>query len=614
MRGQVRGLRQGAPPRICATPSGVDKGVIAKLPPLVIDQIAAGEVVERPASVIKELLENALDAGAKAVRIEIEGAGLQRMSVIDDGCGMSPEDARLALERHATSKVRAVEDLATIVSFGFRGEALPSIASVARLRVTTRRAQDAQATCLSLRPGVAPELRPAAAAVGTRIDVEQLFETLPARRKFLKSPTAEWSAISEAVQRVALSAPATRFEVWRDAKRLRLAPAGSLEVRVRGWFPKLNLQRLAAETELVAIEAFLAPPEQSRTGMAGLHLFLNGRYVRDRALARAIAFGFGSVLPTGRYPSGVVYLAMPPERVDVNVHPQKLEVRFLEAQALFSAVTRAVAQSVGSLRFALPVADAPVVAESPVREVAALSSAEQSVARVAEGAWRSPRSYAAAPSRPVVQASEPLPFLELASPRPVESGGFSSLRVVGQMRRTYLVCEGPEAMVIIDQHAADERVQYKRISERYREAKLQSQALLFPVTLELSESEVAAAETQSDVLDRLGFDVSALSATTLGLRALPQVARRAEPASLLRDLLDELTLKGERVFGDLVDTSLATMACHSAIRAGDPLTVEEGQALLEALEAAWPFSGHCPHGRPVAFEMSFSTLGRKVGR
>ncbi len=678
----------------------LDVPTIHRLDSLVIDQIAAGEVVERPASILKELVENALDAGASRIRVEFARGGCEHLAVVDDGCGMDATDLPLALERHATSKVRALDDLEAIVSYGFRGEALPSIAAIAQVDIITRRAEDGAGLHLSSQPGLPPRITPVGTAVGTRIDIRELFAKVPARRKFLKSTAAEAGACATVLTRLALAAPGIHFETVRDGKMLqRLPAAGSALERFQQVFGKLRPAAFPLEGEGFSGEALLTPPEQARPGYSHLYLFVNGRYVTDRALARALTFAYGSVIPPGRSPAGALFLALDPAEVDVNVHPQKLEVRFLRGEALYRALSRNLAYALAHHRWGSPVGSAypaerngqsgNTTARFDVQTASDNAAAQpwqradasfdhhagdargggaQSVGAVAQrapGVAGAANVRAALPGRSTpgrgasgagslgyaerllfssgpagsrVPVAEPtpnappqgeesphasargeaagtLPLLDpLRAAHPEGLRRFSDLRVVGQVRRMYIVCEGPDGLVILDQHAVDERIHYARVQTQYREAKLRAQALLFPVTLELSEADTEAALAHEDELEALGFEVSRLGPKTLALRAAPLFARRADPEALFFDVLAELTHAGDRSFGDRIDTHLATMACHAAIRAGDLLTVAECEALLHQLDSAQPFQGHCPHGRPIAFEIAFSKLAREVGR
>ncbi|MGF1469064.1 MAG: DNA mismatch repair endonuclease MutL [Sandaracinaceae bacterium] len=575
------------------------------------DQIAAGEVVERPASVVKELLENALDAGASTVRLAIEGGGVTRIRVQDDGHGMGPEDAPLSLRRHATSKIARAEDLSAIRTLGFRGEALPSIASVSRLRLKTRREDAVAGTEVTVEGGSPPVVRDVGCATGTVVEVADLFYNVPARRKFLKSVATESAHVSDVVRRAGLAHPRLRVELTRDGRKaIELLPVTTSVERARQVFPREPFSAVEGERSGVRIDAILGPPERARAGAGGLHLFVNQRPVRDRALARAVAFAFGSVLPPGRYPVGAVFVELDPDEVDVNVHPQKAEVRFARGREVYDAVTRLLAVGLGTsawggARSAPPPRPAPPEPSGP-------------------DPWgRAPPEPAPrAPVNAVLPLDPPLPTpgpgatsgpAGVAAPPPGR-GFFSSLRVLGQVRRMLIVCEGADGLHVLDQHAADERVRYDALRRRYRDREVPVQRLLAPVRVELDEAAVALLEERGEELRGLGMEVEMLGPGSAAVRGVPALLRRASPERLLRDVLGELGRRGERAFGDALDMALATMACHGAIRAGDDLSPEECRALLASLDRVEDFGGHCPHGRPVVYSVSFEQLERRLGR
>jgi len=623
-------------------------GRVRVLDDALVDQIAAGEVVERPASVVKELLDNALDAGARNVTVEVEGGGLERIVVADDGHGMDPEDAARSVARHATSKIARAEDLAGIRTLGFRGEALPSIASVSRFRLTTRPADAVGGTQVAIEGGGAPEVTPTGAAPGTTVEVRHLFYNVPARRKFLKTPATEVGHVADVCLRAALTRPGLRLRLMKDGRPAReYLPAGDLGGRAAEVFRHETLSPLEGERDGVRVVAHLAPPERARSGATALHVLVNGRPVRDRVLARAVAFAYGSVLPPGRYPIGVVALEVDPAEVDVNVHPQKAEVRFARGRVVPDAVTRVLAASLGTAAWGRPAkaalasgkAAAPVGSgEGPATELVpgpapGRPGSQRALAlggpvavggvRDEDDPWglaaffgrRAPEEAAAETARDPASGDPALPAHAVPSGPGEESArGFGHLRFLAQVRRTFLLCEGPEGLHVLDQHAADERVRYHALRTAHAARKIPQQTLLFPEQVEVTEGEAAVAEEHADALAALGMDVASLGPTTLAVRAVPALVRKAPPERLLRDVLAELDRSGERAFGDTIDTAIATLACHGAIRAGDALAPEEAQALLAQLDRIPDFAGHCPHGRPVVFTIAFGELERRVGR
>ena len=590
---------------------------IRRLDSELVNQIAAGEVVERPASIVKELVENALDAGATRVRVDIEQGGLGLVRVSDDGEGMSREDALLSLERHATSKITAFDDLSRLATFGFRGEALPSIASVSELVLITRRKEDEEATEI-----VRGDARTASRAPGTTVEVRELFTNVPARRKFLKAGPTEAAHVGEAVLHAALARPDVTFVLSRDGKIAREhLRSPTRRDRALAALGEPRLVACRGERGPVRIEAHLGPPERARAGAGALHLIVNGRPVRDRPLARAVAQAYGSVLEGGRFPIGVVYIDLPPELVDVNVHPQKAEVRFEDGRALFDAITREIFAGLAkvfaipalgpssrpwlpppsSRNYAMPIGgDFQVAEPSTTRsfvaeDLAALASfTPQPAPRVANG-----------------EASEAEPSSTLFSTR----GFYEGLRFVAQVRGTFLICEGQDALYVVDQHAADERRNFDKLRRSFETRAVAVQKLLVPEVVELQPSEAAALAEHEDVALRLGVEIRSAGPSAIAVHGVPALLARARPERLVRDLLAELSRGSElaRPYSGAVDLVLATMACHGSIRAGDALSAEQAQALVASLDGV-DFSGHCPHGRPVLLRIPFSELERRVGR
>lgn len=592
---------------------------IAVMPPDLASKIAAGEVVERPASAVKELVENALDAGATRIGVELDGGGVTRISVSDDGYGMSRVDAALAVERHATSKLFAAEDLSSIRTFGFRGEALPSIASVSRFSLRTRATGEDAGTEVTVDGGKPAEVRPVGVAVGTTVEVKDLFFNVVARRKFLRSASTESGHVADVVEAAALSRPDVTFTFTRDGRRVRewlkSADRGERVRQVAGD----DLAACEGAKGPLGLTAFLSRPEHARTGTAGLRLFVNSRPVRDRALSFSVAQAYGSVLERGRYPKGVVYLELPPQLVDVNVHPQKAEVRFADHRAVTDGVYHLLSGELARA-FSLPSPSRspwgrpapkpqPVASEaSPRRDLPEVVTytAGPRLPIVAEiGGDTLP---AGAPPEPAYQVSEaPAPLLAGPSVRWV------SLRFVAQVRQTYLVCEGPDGLYVIDQHAAAERVNFDRLRRQYRSRAVPSQAMLFPVMLQMTPEECELVEERSPELLALGVELRVRGIDAVSVHALPRLLGRASPERVVRDLIAELSRGGRRAFSDAIDLALATMACHGSIRAGDKLSESEAAALLAALDSA-DFAGHCPHGRPVVAVTTWNELERKVGR
>ena len=650
---------------------------IRLLPEDLSNQIAAGEVVERPASVVKELCENAVDAGARRIRVDVETGGIELVRVADDGAGMERDDARMAVLRHATSKIGKLEDLVAIRSFGFRGEALPSIASVSRFELRTRRSGDAEGTLVRVEGGGEALVQPAGCAAGTVVEVRELFFNVPARRKFLKSTATESARITEVVEAAALGEPGVAFVLARDGRVVgEWLRAASREERVRALFPGEELTPCLGERGPLRVEAYLSRPERARTGAAQLLLFVNGRPVRDRALSRSVALAYGSVLEAGRYPQGAVYLELPHELVDVNVHPQKAEVRFADGRAVGDALFKIVAAAVRSA-FNLPDAGgypgkkqklfddpagpgasawvfdagpgvfpepgspappspvppfpAPSAPNPPVSPQASPSSTPNSPSSPLGPQTSPPRPPSPPGSRPldpeVVKGGEgggektpsppPVPYptaLEMAEAASRDRKViFGALRFVGQVRSTFFVCEGSDGLYLLDQHAAAERVTFHRLKRAFDAREVASQKMLFPVVVEVSASEAALVEEQQEIIGRTGLEVRAAGPSRVAVHAVPLLLVKASPERLLRDLLDEVSHAGERAFSGAMDRAIATMACHGSLRAGDPVAPDEAKALLTALDEA-DFAGHCPHGRPVVMRIGWGELEHRVGR
>lgn len=601
---------------------------VAVLPPELASQIAAGEVVERPSSAVKELIENALDADASRVDVEIEGGGITRLCVSDDGFGMSEADARLSVERHATSKLRTFEELTHVATFGFRGEALPTIASVSRFSLRTRARDSDVGTLLQIEGGKQVLVEPAGMATGTQIDVHDLFYNVPARRKFLRSSGTESGHVTEAVEQAALARPDITFTLTRDGRKVReFLRAAVRGERVRQVCEMDDLATCQGERGPLGVEAFLSRPEQARTGAGGLSILVNGRPVKDRAILVTIAQAYGSVLERGRYPRGVVYIDLEPALVDVNVHPQKAEVRFADPRAASDAVYQILSKALVSA-FSLPpvsraawgrsapqkTPDPPPVAVAPPPSPARAERVERELP-LALLMQQAPR--VAPESRPEPKiALPPITTVRdhvVAPIRPRPEVPWASLRFISQLRMTYLLCEGEDGIYLLDQHAAAERVTFTKLVREYQARSVPSQALLFPLIVDVSAEELELVDAHQKQIAEVGLDVRARGAGTLSIHAVPRLLSRASPERLLRDLLTEVSRAFGRGFSDAVDLVLATMACHGSVRAGDALSADEAKALLLALDDA-DFAGHCPHGRPVVTFLSYAELERKVGR
>ena len=585
------------------------------LPPELADQIAAGEVVERPASVVKELVENALDAGARRIEIEIEGGGRRLVRVVDDGSGMEPDDARLALRRHATSKIASADDLWGLRTFGFRGEALPSIAAVSRLTLATRPPDAAAGFKLAVEAGIETDAREVGIPVGTQIEVRDLFFNTPARAKFGKSEPTETANVSEALLRLALANPGAHLRLRVSGRvAMDLPPHRDAAERVRAALARRGagaLHEADGEEGGCHVRAFLAGPDESTNTTRNTFLFVGGRFVRDRNLLHALGLGYGALLEKGRYPMAALFLDVPGADVDVNVHPQKLEVRFARAQEVYAAVRHVVGAAIARAPWLRTTDDRPMrTFTQPPR----LETGGARPVRVGGGAMALPRSaQSALPLRALRDADDAAP----AADAPTEfaaSRFFADLNYVGQVHRTYLVCEAADEVILIDQHAAHERVAYARLRAAHARRQIARQQLLFPIPIEVGEAAAAALETD-DLLGGLGFEVARHGPDEILLRAVPEPLKDADPKPLIRELLSDLADGTPLREGELdrVDHILATIACHSVVRAGDVLSRTEAVALLNQLDGV-DLRSHCPHGRPVLLRLPLGEIERRFGR
>ncbi|HXH06984.1 MAG TPA: DNA mismatch repair endonuclease MutL [Vicinamibacterales bacterium] len=583
---------------------------IRRLPPDLADQIAAGEVVERPASVVKELVENALDAGARRIAVTIDRGGKRLVRVEDDGIGMDPEDARLAVERHATSKIARAEDLAAITTLGFRGEALPAIASVSRFTLRTRARGAPAATEVRIAGGGSPEVRDAAGPEGTLVEVADLFYNLPARRKFLKSDVAEAAQISRLVTQLALAHPRVGFRLISAGRELLACPpARDLAERffqIYGERPDLiEIRREAGDLRLAGFVAALAEQGPVRGPQ---HLYVNGRIVRDRVLAHAIADAYSAATIRERSPEVHLFLTVPPDRVDVNVHPTKAEVRFLEPSVIHEIVRRALADALG--RAAAP--------ELQLRPSPAPSAPP--VEPLLPGLFGGRRAGAEVPladlsATPAGDGAAPA--LDPADgPR---TGGSADHLLgpwvpLGQFRETFIIAVDEEGVVIVDQHVAHERVLFERIMERLAQGRLEGQRLLVPRVIDLPPAARAALAEHAAALARLGFEIEPFGRSGVRLSGVPALLSALDGEAALRALAADLeTLGRAAAIEEALRRLAATMACHAAVRANTPLGREQMQFILDELRRT-AYSTVCPHGRPVVLRLSRREIERNFQR
>ncbi|WP_103035413.1 DNA mismatch repair endonuclease MutL [Castellaniella caeni] len=668
---------------------------ITALPDTLISQIAAGEVIERPASVLKELLENALDADARAVEVRLDGGGIRRILVADDGHGIPPGQLALALQRHATSKIISLDELEHVATMGFRGEALASIGSVAQLMLTSRTAEDTQAWQMT--PGQ-PEPTPAAGPTGTRVDVRQLFDHIPARRKFLRSEATEYGHCLDAVERIALAHPEVAFRVFHNDKPQRNWPVTDIQGRIRdvlgAEFQEQSLP-VSSESGQIALEGCITRPTFARNRADRQYLYVNGRYVRDRTVSHAVRQAYADVLHGDRQPAFVLFLSLDPAGVDVNVHPAKHEVRFRESGAVHRYVAQALSQvlaqrgggadgavetllppSVGSLasaqagdqpgyratapatprpaypgripvqqRFQLhdagqdwrklyqplaPQADENDAAHAPAAphtgaapEAASTdASAPSREGSDAPGADRHGAGYGFAPTPSTSAFDSPATGSRaFTAPQP---GGSAATRglpaahadelplglALGQLHGIYILAQNARGLVLVDMHAAHERVVYERLKGMQDDSAIPAQELLVPVIFSAPETQVAIAQEQQDVLDGLGLRIRATGPTSLAVRAVPALLAQGDIEALARSVLADVQRFGQSArLTEQRNELLSTMACHGAVRANRRLTIDEMNALLRQMERT-ERADQCNHGRPTWFQWSLTDLDK----
>jgi DNA mismatch repair protein MutL len=599
---------------------------IKVLPDTVINQIAAGEVVERPASVVRELVDNAVDAGATDIFVALESGGHSRIRVRDNGCGMARDEALLAFERHATSKVSSIEDLTHLGTLGFRGEALASIAAVSKVKLTTRARESDVGVQVTMRGGKLVNVQSIAWNEGTEIEIEHLFFNTPARRKFLKSPRSEVSRIRSWLAHSSLARPSIRYRLVSDGDELlNLSSVDSRAARGKQIFPP-ELMPLSLTEGGVHVEGMVGHPGQALSDSSGLVILINGRLVSDKIIVRAVREGYDSMLKDREFPIGYVVVDMPSEDVDVNVHPQKSEVRFRRSDQVFAVVRGAVLSAVRSIRKPMSAVSMAATDIAPSGMSVPTSSGflaesylatptpefPRLTAREEEHEGRpapAPRITTATPHQPSF-FSAPAPALE-AGQRPFR---FSDLRYVGQVLECYLVCELDEKLVVVDMHAAHERVNYNKIRAARAEHKLSVQKLLIPELVRLTSEQVTTLMEQRELLSELAFEVSEVDHEQVAVCGVPSVLSRLNCAALLKEFAAEPVSAGWRErLEERIDHIAARLACHASVRSGDLLSRHEAYALFSELDEA-ELSGACPHGRPVVTEFSREAVERWFGR
>jgi len=584
---------------------------IHPLSDLLIDQIAAGEVVERPASALKEILENSLDAGAGAIQVDLEGGGTRLLRVADDGGGIASDELALALARHATSKIGSLEDLERVATLGFRGEALASIAAVSHLTLVSRPAAQQHAWRIEVHGGSIGAAEPASGAAGTTIEVRDLYFNTPARRKFLRTEATEFGHCDDAMRRIALARPDVAFTFTHNGRALLRVRPQPLAQRLRAVLGDDAAEALLALDEgtgAARLRGLIASPTFSRASRDCQYLFVNGRFVRDKLVSHAIRQAYQDVLHHERHPAYVLFLDIDPARVDVNVHPTKSEVRFRDTQAVHHLVFHALSRTLtGTRAGALP---AEGSAPAPPVEAAGAAAA---------GSWRDvpmpPRQGAISlPLRQSVAHYErlfggPQPQLAASAPPAGEPAEVPPLGfALAQLAGVYVLAQNESGLVIVDMHAAHERIMYEKLKSALDARSVATQQLLIPATLLVSALESALVTENAEALAQLGFEIGHMAPNTVAVRAVPAALQHADPAALARDVLQEMSQAGAgRVLIERRDALLATMACHAAVRANRALSLTEMNALLREMEAT-ERSGQCNHGRPTWTQLGMKDL------
>jgi DNA mismatch repair protein MutL len=625
---------------------------VARMPEDLANQIAAGEVVERPASAVKELVENAIDAGARRIRIELEDGGLGLIRVADDGSGMTRADAELCIERHATSKLRHRDDLFDIRTLGFRGEALPSIASVSHFEMLTKPRGALGGTRVQIDGGAPARFSEAGCPPGTEIVVRDLFYNTPARLKFLRQRSTELKHVVEVVHRMALPRPDVGFVLVHNKRTILDLPAVIEPIeRVRALFDAIDAPNLyaldPAQQDGVFCSGYFGQPALTRRTADSIFAFVNGRFIRDRAVMQAIKLGYEGMVDRGRHPVAIAFIDLPPHAVDVNVHPMKIEVRFHDSNAVFRAVRRAFLQSLAAAPWVGQGAGSPSArvhqtnaegdreAPAPVeqqslnvrsytlhsRELPAPAQSPQGGSNgsgaLASAGW-SPRVSSA--FEPTLSSARTLDLPRTSSGQssgeqaPPRVGFFSGLHFIGSFKATYLIASDGDGLVVVDQHAAHERITFEALRQSWTARRAHAQPMLVPQVVRLDSIRAAVLEENLELFAEIGFEIEPFGGTDFAIKAVPSILGRARVEPLLRDALDEMAGVGHSGrIEQAVDAILLRMACHGSVRAGQTLGRDEAHALFEQLDRV-EFGGNCPHGRPVWFRMGLDELEKRFDR
>ncbi|HSM98432.1 MAG TPA: DNA mismatch repair endonuclease MutL [Gallionella sp.] len=598
---------------------------IRPLPDLLINQIAAGEVIERPAAALKELLENSLDAGATDIAVQLDGGGIKLLRVRDNGQGIAKDELPLALMRHATSKIASLDDLQQVASMGFRGEALASMAAVAQLSLTSRTASDTHGWKVEAIDGRISEPVPASHAQGTTVEIREMYFNTPARRKFLKSEATEFAWCEEAFKRIALSRPDVAFSLQHNGKTIWQLTSSPLPAVGEGLGERgAEMKRISAilgdefrhaavpvsrNAANLSLQGLAALPAYSRASRDAQYFFVNGRFVRDKVASHALRQAYQDILHHQRHPAFVLFLNMPPEQVDVNVHPAKSEVRFRESQGIHQFIFHTLQQAL-----AVPASGQETRAPEQQRTASFIPTQQNMRLGVAEreAAYRlwemQTESGKQDTQNPALASS--LPLAPFTLPQDEAPLGYA----LAQLSGVYILAQNAQGLIVVDMHAAHERIVYEKLKTSLDNEQIATQPLLIPVSFYAGALEVATVEAEQDALNKLGFDIAPLSPNTLAVRAMPVMLKQSEAEAAAHDVIDELREFGaSRALTERRDELLSTLACHGAVRANRILSVTEMNALLREMEQT-ERSGQCNHGRPTWFQLALKDLDKMFMR
>ena len=611
------------------TSADINKPRIRVLSEELANQIAAGEVVERPASVVKELLENSIDAGATLIRIDIEGGGKKKIRIMDNGMGMLPEECRIAFSRHATSKISDFSDLETIHSLGFRGEALPSIASVAKVRCTSARSENQGGKLIVVEGGELIEEKDFACPQGTTIEVAQLFYVTPARSKFLKGDSTEFSHITQVVTQQALAYPSIQFQLTHNGREvIQTLPSDQINYRIAELFGTelaKSLVQVKSSSGVYRLEGYVSNPVFTRSNRSAQYCFINGRFVRDKVVLHATQQGYSHLLPKGQHPALFLYLTMDPKLLDVNVHPSKAEVRFAFQQDVHQFISRSIREALEK-NLQSPVEDLqPVYDNIPTKtnyekpfysEAPSWVKKSEEVAPFQQGnlseALRNMTDSHGFHSKISSSPQQVMGFDK--APIPVSNLIYSEFEPLGQLNSSFIIMQGKKGLLVVDQHVAHERILYERFRESAKKKKIEVQNLLFPLTVEFSPTETELLIFHLDRLKQLGLELETFGKNEFLLRSVPAILKNIDNEKLLRDTIELLPKGGdENILHEKYEDVLIMMSCRNAIKVNHPLNLDQIRKLISDLEqTSMPFT--CPHGRPISLLFGMDDILKKFLR